>query len=130
MAREEGRMSAQNFQSIPRLDKSFLEDLRMLESNPPDGIVDEILNIFFEIAPKMVAELKTALDHSNLIEINRKAHSLKSSAGNLGATRMAEVCLQLERSTDLEQMRALVSVLTEECSALMIELKNELTQKA
>ncbi|MBM4135036.1 MAG: Hpt domain-containing protein [Nitrospira sp.] len=55
---------------------------------------------FLEEAPRRLADIRTALRRAQAVELRRAAHGLKGSCNNMGATRLARVCLQLQRCGD------------------------------
>ena len=58
--------------------------------------VGELLDTFFEEAPAMLAELRTALAAQDADTFRRAAHSLKSNSNTFGATGLAEMARDLE----------------------------------
>lgn len=61
----------------------------------------ELTKLFLESAPALVQAAKDGLDGNDLLKVNRAVHSLKSSAGNIGALRLSDKCLDLERKSAL-----------------------------
>lgn len=59
-------------------------------------VVVKITSAFFENAAQKTGEIDAALDAGDLDSVGKAAHSLKASAGNLGATDLYERCLGLE----------------------------------
>jgi HPt (histidine-containing phosphotransfer) domain-containing protein len=51
---------------------------------------------FFDEAPKLVASLRKAEDENDAQLARRAAHTLKASARDFGATRLSEICKNLE----------------------------------
>ena len=62
----------------------------------------EVLQLFLEEVPPRIARLRNAWPAGNIEEVHRAAHSLKGSAGNIGARRLYDVCRQLD---DIRQVR-------------------------
>ena len=56
----------------------------------------ELVATFFEEAPLMLAELRSALADGNAERFRRAAHSLKSNGHTFGATPLAELARELE----------------------------------
>lgn len=84
-----------------------------------------MIDIFLEHAPERVKAACAGLEGADLNEIRRAAHSLKSSAGNLGATTLQALCETIERSAaepDNGQMAALVTQMATACDAATREL--------
>lgn len=58
--------------------------------------VIELVGTFFEEAPAMLAELRSAQAAGNADAFRRAAHSLKSNSHTFGATRLGELARELE----------------------------------
>jgi HPt (histidine-containing phosphotransfer) domain-containing protein len=56
-----------------------------------------LVDTFVSDSTVRLADLATALEDGDPEAFRRAAHSLKGSAGNLGAKSLMELCLQLER---------------------------------
>jgi HPt (histidine-containing phosphotransfer) domain-containing protein len=78
----------------PVLDTAVLDDL--VEHIGADA-VREIIEIFLGECRELAAAISTS---SNPVEARRAAHSLKSSAGQLGAVALAEAALAVEIAAD------------------------------
>jgi HPt (histidine-containing phosphotransfer) domain-containing protein len=60
------------------------------------GFVHELTNTFVIQTPKMIAELKKAVDENNYDLATYYAHKLKSSCEILGMSYAAGICLKIE----------------------------------
>ena len=78
------------------LDQAMLGRLRELGAPGDSSFFREILGLFLADAPRRMAGLGDALEAGHAAEAGRLAHSLKGSAANLGARRLAELCADLE----------------------------------
>ncbi len=58
--------------------------------------VTELVGTFFEEAPVMLADLRSAQSAGNADAFRRAAHSLKSNSHTFGATRLGELARDLE----------------------------------
>ena len=91
----------------------------MVESDSIDGAVlgslldslggdreflGELLEVYFEDAPRLQERMHAALTAGNADEFRRAAHSLKSTSANFGAMTLSRMCKELE---DLGQTGAL-----------------------
>lgn len=59
----------------------------------------ELLELFFDDTDANIGHMAQALAAGDQATFNRAAHSLKSSAGNVGAQRVALAALALEKQT-------------------------------
>jgi HPt (histidine-containing phosphotransfer) domain-containing protein len=81
---------------VPVLDSAVVSGLRQLTPPGEPDVLAEVLNLFLVEVPLRMDRLRNAWAAGNIEEVHRAAHSLKGSAGNIGARRLAEVCRQLE----------------------------------
>ena len=77
-------------------------------------LVREMIDLFFEDATGHMATLHAADEHSSPADVERAAHSLKTSAGNLGATGLLRVAERIEAATAASEP-ARFNGLIEEC---------------
>jgi HPt (histidine-containing phosphotransfer) domain-containing protein len=101
-----------------RLDPAALEELRQLGG---DDFLADLAATFLDEAPPLLA----ALRGSEVDEVRRAAHTLKSNGATFGATRFAELCRELEeqaRAGDLSRAPALADEIDAEYAAVAAEL--------
>jgi len=73
------------------------------------GLLKEIVGLFMGDFPKLMAEIRTAVQNRDAAKLRRAAHTLKGSVGNFGAARAVEAALVLEmmgKSGDLSGVEA------------------------
>jgi HPt (histidine-containing phosphotransfer) domain-containing protein len=98
----------------PVLDQAVLETLRKLTPAGEPDVLAEVLRLFLDEVPPRIARLRNARESGNIEEMHRAAHSLKGSAGNIGARQLYEVCRQLDalgKAGDLAGAAPLVDAL-------------------
>jgi two-component system, sensor histidine kinase and response regulator len=80
------------------------------KTNP--SVVEKLITSFTKTLPQSLAQIKLCLDSDDHEGLRRWAHHLKSSASSLGASRLADLCEELESSAtgslDREHLVALV----------------------
>ena len=82
----------------PAIDVQVLANLRELQDpDEPDFVVELIDHLLAE-TPERLAAIGAAIAAGDAKALNRIAHSLKSSCGNLGAIGLSALCAQLERA--------------------------------
>jgi two-component system sensor histidine kinase/response regulator len=69
--------------------------MRTFLTDYPD-IVGQLLDLFLQSTPPLLAELRTAIDGGDGEELRRAAHKLKGSCQSIGATFMVTLCRALE----------------------------------
>ena len=67
-----------------------------LEAECGEELVVELMGIFLDQAPATLASLREAVETSDAGGIERTAHHLKGSSGNIGAAKMEDLCAELE----------------------------------
>ncbi len=94
------------------LDPDVIQGLRELDDPGAPSLLAELVEIFLNDAPARLAALEAALTSGDAQQLERVAHALKGSCGNLGAKSLAGVCQQIEqqgRAGRLEGMAPLVA---------------------
>ena len=79
------------------LDDTVLEEFESMMGDEGAALVLELIEIFFEESPALLADMAHTLAESNGGGMRSAAHSLKSSAANLGAFALSESCRELEQ---------------------------------
>jgi HPt (histidine-containing phosphotransfer) domain-containing protein len=74
----------------------FPESLRLLAECGESGLVDEIIVIFQSDTASRLEVLGRAVAAVDLAVVRAEAHTIKGSAMQVGAGRMAELCKQME----------------------------------
>ncbi|MCD4776660.1 MAG: Hpt domain-containing protein [Candidatus Aegiribacteria sp.] len=109
---------------LPVLDRSVL-----MESLGNDKeLIKEILELFKDTTPEIVENLDNAANEGNIEEVKRNAHSLKGSAGNIGAKALEESMRNIEAAcakNELEGIRNKVSGAIGEYNLLKSELDSQ-----
>lgn len=60
------------------------------------GELAEIMNDFRTILPQILASMEKAVSQNDIERLFQDAHELKSSSGNIGFSRISELCAVLE----------------------------------
>lgn len=118
------------------MDESTVIDadaLGRLEEWGGKELVRKMLGIFLEHAPERMDQIRSGAGEEALEEVERGAHSLKSSAGNLGVRRLQSRAAEMERRAadgDVDGVRALLPDLESayaEGRAALVELADSLS---
>jgi len=108
------------------LDQEVLANLRDLGDA---GLLAELAGMFFDDASSRLGELRDAVEAGDAGGVERVAHTLKGSSGNMGAARMSAICADLQdvgASGDLARARGLLEGLEEEYGRVRPALEAEL----
>ncbi len=79
------------------IDWTVLEALRDLGVSGEPGIIGELARLFVADTPPRLAALREAAERGEPDGLALAAHGLKGSCAIIGATRMQQVCLELEQ---------------------------------
>jgi HPt (histidine-containing phosphotransfer) domain-containing protein len=82
-----------------------MKDLPLLESRAMERLEEwggppmqrKMIEIFLVHTPNRMEQIREGLNHSEPSAVEAGAHTLKSSAGNLGAIRLQGLCEKIER---------------------------------
>jgi CheY-like chemotaxis protein len=99
------------------IDPAIVAGLRDLKEPDQPEPLRELVELFLKDARPKLERMHSALTGKDLTTLGLAAHSLKGSASNLGARRLAELCATLER-------RAKANDLTEAAN-LLLETRGE-----
>src|SRR5262249_19568893 len=77
----------------PSLDMSVLD---ALSAEMGADFLAQLIAVFLEDTPKVLADLRQALESSDAGALARAAHTLKSNATNMGAVPLADLSSELE----------------------------------
>jgi HPt (histidine-containing phosphotransfer) domain-containing protein len=76
------------------LDQSALERLRRLGG---EEFLDELIRIFLDFVPKKISQAVAGQQADHLLDVEQGAHAIKSSASHIGARRLEQLAIQIER---------------------------------
>lgn len=80
-----------------RFDASIFDKYQKLQKPNKPNIIAEIINSFLKAAPSMLQSIRHAVQNQDAESLWKAAHTMKSGNSTVGALRMAEICLDLER---------------------------------
>jgi signal transduction histidine kinase/DNA-binding response OmpR family regulator len=83
--------------NVAALDQKILNDIRALQKDGKEEILPRIVDMYLKNSPKLLEKLQEAASTGNNDLLRNSAHSLKSASANLGATRLAQLCGELEK---------------------------------
>ena len=92
------------------LNRSVLEKLRNMGG---DKFLGELINLFLEHAPKKLEEALASERSGDMEALERAVHSLKSSAGNLGAVAVQDLAGHIEQLASEKQAESIPPLMRE-----------------
>lgn len=102
------------------LDRDSLLRIETLSKRANKDVLGPLIAVFEKESAFLVKQMQESLDAGNFNELSRGAHLLKSTASNLGALRIRDVCTRIERLAPDEDERTL-RVLTVQLGGLFEE---------
>jgi CheY-like chemotaxis protein/HPt (histidine-containing phosphotransfer) domain-containing protein len=108
------------------LDLAVVDGLRALARKGGPSRLERAIVYFEEIAPQLVATIQESYAAGDAEALWRAAHSLKSSAGALGARRLARHCAEIEscaRAASVDGTRPLLAALNGELVAAVRSMR-------
>ena len=119
-----GRIGVSASLSSPALDR---DKLAVLESVLPFSNIDSLFTLFLSEADGHLSRIHMSQSKADLSAMAREAHSMVSSAGNVGAMALSDLARTLEGACKQGQaasVEQLVSQLTEACSTVAAALND------
>ena len=102
------------------IDAQVIDGLRVLDRKGGPSRLGRAICRFTEIAPPIAATIRKTCETSDAEALWQAAHSLKSSAGALGAKQLSQLCRDIEmraRASGAEAARPLVEKLDDNLAA-------------
>ena len=112
------------------IDWAILNELRALQAEGEPDFAQEMIGLYLENAPQLLAAIKQAIAESNPTQLQRSAHTLKGSSASLGAQRVSTASFELEklgRAGTVANAAALVTVLEQELDRVGAAFQAHLT---
>ena len=91
-----GSSALEGWRDLPLIDIDRLDELRSIAGPDGDAFLIELRDAFDQDAAVRVATISDAIKRNDTGTLRDVAHTLKGSCTNVGATAMAEICLNLE----------------------------------
>lgn len=107
------------------LDMQVVEELMSLSDDGDPDLLLDLIQLFLEDGPGKVAAIEQGLANADFDQMERAAHALKGSAGNLGARLLQGVCEQMQLATRQHQLPEMQQ-LTPQLQARFAEAKTAL----
>ena len=86
------------------LNQATIENLRRLGG---DEFVHEIIDLFLKHSPVLLETINHGQSTAVWDQVAHAAHSLKSSAGNIGATRLQALASDIEQAANISDVQAI-----------------------
>jgi HPt (histidine-containing phosphotransfer) domain-containing protein len=110
------------------IDRAVLEALRDLQGEGEPDVVAEFIALFLDEAPPLLAAIRGGVTEGSADTVTKAAHRLKSASANMGASRMAALCAELEHqgwSGTVNSATVVVAQLEREWERVVVALDAE-----
>ncbi|MBD1864985.1 MULTISPECIES: response regulator [Trichocoleus] len=81
-------------------DPKTLQDLRAMAGDEATEFVQEFIDCYCDHAPQLLQTIQMAIAQEGVSSLQHALHSLRESSASIGAKRLAQLCLELERLTE------------------------------
>jgi len=81
------------------IDVSVLNELRETVGAGDEEMFNELLSIYLDDAPNLIAEMEKAYEMKDVEKLTRSSHTLKSSSATIGAMDLSTLCKQVEHAS-------------------------------
>lgn len=110
-----------------QIDDLALQRIRVLEKQSKLPVLRQLVNIFAEDSKILIQKIHDAATAGDLATVTASAHTLKSSAANLGALRLKELAEKIEAATSLSQeISEFIHLLAPELHSALITLREKI----
>jgi len=114
------------------IDPRVMADLRALQAGGSPNFLSDLIDIFLKEQAQHLSNLRRAFDDRDASALERVAHTMKGSCGNLGARDLSNVCSELQtvaRSEDWPRAESLVLQIERDSTSVEAELGAEKSRK-
>jgi len=78
------------------IDLSYLQNIRDLQEQSGVNLIGTVITTYLNDSPRIITDLHEAVAAADPDSLKRHAHFFKSSSATLGATKLAELCNEME----------------------------------
>ncbi len=121
------------------LDKVTLDNLKQICENGNYDLIIMLIELYINSTPAELAAIESHFKNYDHASLGQKAHSLKSSSGNLGINIMQKSCANIEKEAhqniipdrelleqEIESMKSVFPIIQKELSDYLNSLKSSL----
>jgi len=115
-------------ESLQAIDRAVLDDLSRLKAKGKPDLAGELIEIFFDQAPKRMKAIHDAVVGNSAPALAKETHTLRSSCAHVGAKHMSELCKEMEelaRKNDMSSMSQRIAKLDQEFDKVKNALEKE-----
>ena len=110
------------------INMAVIEELLSLTDDGDKSLLTDLIQMFLEDSPSKLAMIRAGLTSGDVEQIEKAAHSMKGSAGNLGATNVQEICDRLQHVSRGSMPETEISMLVQQLEAPYANAVRELRE--
>ena len=113
------------------LNQEQLNSIRNLDPSSGDELVNKILRVFLETSVDLIKQIEDAVANEDAENLHHAAHTLKSSAANVGAESLSTIAQKLDvcgKSGEFSQVKQLQDDLRDVYQKVITEITKILEQ--
>ena len=95
------------------INMAVIDELLSLTDEGDASLLTDLIQMFLEDAPIKLNSIKTGFAKRDMHQVEKAAHSMKGSAGNLGATAVQDLCDQLQNACRLANPEKIAGLVTQ-----------------
>jgi HPt (histidine-containing phosphotransfer) domain-containing protein len=117
------------FEEASIIDEGAIARIQQLEKKTGTPLLLELVVLFSKEAPLVLNQIQSHLEKKDFKSLSAVAHNFKTTAANLGAVRLHNICEQLERNpTELTETKRKFQfeILKKELDLALDELKRRI----
>ena len=80
----------------PPIDQTFFDNYPSLQKTEMQALLSELTDLYLKDSKPLLQRLGRAIEDGDTDAMKKAAHSLKSSSGNIGALKLADLCQKIE----------------------------------
>ncbi|MGH8106609.1 MAG: response regulator, partial [Arenimonas sp.] len=96
---QQGGINGSGKPAAERFNEERLEQMAMIQLPGKPNLRDGLLKLYFENAPELASQIRTACSENDIDTLHRTSHSLKSTSANIGLDHLSRLAAKLEEST-------------------------------
>jgi len=105
----EADSSAQDHCTVEVFDPAAIENLRDILGDAFEFSFRRLIGLYQDHAPRLMADLASAVELGDMKTISETSHALKSMSGNVSASHLSTLCASLEKAADRQDDAAIKS---------------------
>ncbi|MGH8108898.1 MAG: response regulator [Arenimonas sp.] len=101
---QQGGTNGSGKPAAERFNEERLEQMAMIQLPGKPNLRDGLLKLYFENAPELASQIRTACSENDIDTLHRTSHSLKSTSANIGLDHLSKLAAKLEESTHAKRL--------------------------